>query len=1427
MAFDRDTRNKLAAFVHDCRRRLCGEYNRPGGEIARLLAHYGIQVTGEVTEVEQLPHLDESGRDTARLLREILNFKRANSPQTRIWRDYDPAVYDLLQEQAFTVLNRLCALRMAEARGILIPCVSEKTQSQGFQLYEYQSGKSDDPGSRYRHFLFSVFDEIAVDLPALFDRYSPQGLLFPSHSCIEDLLDAINAEALQPLWGEDETIGWVYQYWNSQEERRAMRDASAAPRNSRELAVRNQFFTPRYVVEFLTDNTLGRIWYEMTKGETKLKEQCRYLVRRPTEIFLAEGKESPDQPEQEGLSQEELLKQPVHISHRPLKDPREIRLLDPACGSMHFGLYAFDLFEAIYNEAWDIAKSGSNPAGADESFSNFKLQVSNFLSKEAFLREVPRLIIEHNIHGVDIDPRAVQIAGLSLWLRAQKNWQANNVKPTDRPQIQRSNIVCAEPMPGSKEQLRSFCDSLNQPAIGGLVEHIFDKMQLAGEAGTLLKIEEEITGLLTTAKKDWLKAPKMKQAELFQDDELLLTTVQDQSELGLDFSGVTDEAFWDKAEERIYAALRDYAVSAEAGDYQRRLFAEDAAHGFAFIDLCRKRYDAVVMNPPFGDAGKQSKPYLTRRYPITKSELYSAFVERGLNLIDRGMLGAITSRSGFFQSSFEKWRTEILLPEAPPSAVADLGSGVLDGAMVETAAYSLAKGSRLQASQKSTFIRLGRTNDKESALSSAIESMRLGNSDDSLFLIEPIHFDAIPGTPFTYWVPASIRHIFRTLPRFESNECTVKQGLATADDFRFLRTFWESYPHLVARTKSDGARGKYWFPYPKGGEFSPFYSDIPLLVNWLDSGNELSSFGGSVIRSPSYYFKPGLTYPRRLHRLAVMPMPAGSIISVRGSGIYAPDPQLKRVGGLFSSSAFDFLVKCMLGRFDHPQFDNGTLCKTPVPEGFPGTGQKFEEPTNRAISLKRERDTTKELSHVFVCPPKPASQNTSLAAIITRWLEKGRVANEEIDRCQSLIDRVAFDLYQFDTQALKAVSESTSFGDNFNDEPLNDEIEKEEPIDLTTETPNFLSYSLGTAFGRWDIRYATGERQPPELPDPFDPLPVCPPGMLQGDDGLPMPEAEFRKRFESEDVPSSKRSESVPLSNQQFQPLEGGTPSSGSHYPLHIVWSGILVDDEQHPDDIVTRVRDALRVIWGERAPAIEQEAIEILQGQGRTPKDLRDYFRTPAQFFASHLARYSKSRRKAPIYWPLSTESGDFTLWLYYHRLDDQTLIRCVNRIEKKQESVKSERNALDNRSDRSSQEDSQLKALNTQLAELSTFKASLEKIAQFWKPNLNDGVQITAAPLWEHFRHKPWQKVLKDTWKQLEHGDYNWSHLAHSIWPERVVPKCAQDRSLAIAHGHEARLWHQAEVEKGKKKKKTLVWQPVPNAGEVVAEILEELKN
>lgn len=683
MVFDQATRNRLQRFVSEARTLLTKEFTR------QLQEDYGITPnSGEVAAMETLSYLDNVRRETARILRVTLEHYRANSPGS--------STTDLLErivrEQAFTVLNRLAALRMAEAREFITESIAKGYESRGFQLYVRLAGTGlGETGDAYRSYLFSLFDEFALDLRVLFDRFSPMGRLFPNEPELLKLLKLMNDPEIADLWAEDETIGWIYQYFNSKDERKKMRDESAAPRNSRELAVRNQFFTPRYVVEFLTDNTLGRIWYEMTQGETALKDRCRYLVRRPTEIFLQEGAVAPESPEAEAsLSQEELLKQPVYIPHRSLKDPREIRMLDPACGSMHFGLYAFDLYECIYEEAWDLEERGipfQRGAGREPL-------TATYASKEAFLRDVPRLIIEHNIHGVDIDPRAVQIAGLSLWLRAQKSWQPQELKLSARPQIQKSNVVCAEPMPGEERLLNEFLeqhltDTPEQKLVGQLVRRVFEAMKLAGEAGSLLQIEQEISKDVEEAKLQWLNRPK--------SEQLLLSSVLEaepkQQELPLMVAEITDEYFWERVEGETYKALNRYAEQAENGNsYQRRLFANDAVRGFALIDLCRKKFDVALMNPPFGAGSTQTKAALERVYPRTKNDVYAAFVERGLQLLGhRGQLGAITSRTGFFLSSFQKWREEILLKEAKPTVMADLGYGVLDAAMVETAAYCLSK----------------------------------------------------------------------------------------------------------------------------------------------------------------------------------------------------------------------------------------------------------------------------------------------------------------------------------------------------------------------------------------------------------------------------------------------------------------------------------------------------------------------------------------------------------------------------------------------------------------------------------------------------------------------------------------------------------------------------------------------------------------
>ena len=257
---------------------------RDPGRPRLLEAEFAAQLEGTFDILPDGRILPEPGKhldDRQRLVRREIVEAIAHIRAKEAGKTNAQAIDDYLREAAFTALNRFVALKMLEARGLVQQCVSKGDQSGGFKEFiGLAPGLADLPDKGYQLYLECLFDELGTEVKVLFDRRDPASLLWPRRQTLLDLVEILNRSELEGVWGQDETIGWVYQYFNGQEERRAMRDASAAPRNSRELAVRNQFFTPRYVVEFLTDNTLGRIWYEMRQGNTGLGEQCRYMVRQ-------------------------------------------------------------------------------------------------------------------------------------------------------------------------------------------------------------------------------------------------------------------------------------------------------------------------------------------------------------------------------------------------------------------------------------------------------------------------------------------------------------------------------------------------------------------------------------------------------------------------------------------------------------------------------------------------------------------------------------------------------------------------------------------------------------------------------------------------------------------------------------------------------------------------------------------------------------------------------------------------------------------------------------------------------------------------------------------------------------------------------------------------------------------------------------------
>jgi hypothetical protein len=1377
MAFDKPTRNRLAKFVADARGVIADEYTE------QFQSLYGISAKGDIAPLDKLSHLDEAGTVTAALLRERIGYLERTHPDDK--DGTKAAVARLAREQAFTILNRLAAIRMAEMRGLIVESVGKGYQSKGFKVFETVAGSAlGDTYHRYRRYLFCLFDELAIDLGVLFDRRSPHALLFPREPALLALLDLLHAADLERIWAEDETIGWIYQYYNDPEERKKMRKESAAPRNSRELAVRNQFFTPRYVVEFLTDNTLGRIWYEMTKGETRLAEQCRYLVRRPTEIFLAEGDETvPETPDQECLSQEELLKQPVHIPHRPLKDPREIRLLDPACGSMHFGLYAFDLFETIYEEAWD---TGSCPA----------LQEA-YACKDEFLKDVPRLIIEHNIHGIDIDPRATQIAALSLWLRAQKAWQQQKVPAADRPRVRRSNIVCAEPMPGSPEMLKEFVATLNPPLLGELLKTVFVKMQLAGEAGSLLKIEEEIRTAIDTARKEWLK----------QQDDLLTR------------KGGSQEEFFDTAEQQVIDALRAYAEQADADSYQRRLFADDAARGFAFIDLCRKRYDAVVMNPPFGDTTGSCYKDLKSQYPESTGNIYPMFVKRGVEFSPLGSTGAITAKTFLALTSFKAYRRSLLSENQHLVSLVDLGWEVLDQAQVETCCFVIRGGDELP---KILFIDLLDldVNVKETQLLTEVRALK--NADDSTRRFDvPIRsIINIPQQSFSYRLtPQMLIQYDRELTA-DGRLYSVFEGAAMSGAERYIHLWHE----VAAETLSN-----HWLPLAHGGNYCPYYRPIVTVVDWENDGYRpkteitsrypyLNGSYGFKIKHEDRYHHPGLSYGKRTDALNVSVMPRGCIFSHEAQAIFPANlsEDWLLCLGLLNSRAIRYCANQIAGVHKLAPY----VSRLPYSEVFRTILQPHYAGIQANVELMQRVARLCETNREFVLPLLLTARSTSLKDSFRDFIQK-RVEEEEgaINSENAINQALEFELAPGDTIELvkremgplpgepserkkppysKNISSaladdlrapyylhriSRSLDCSLSDAKklLSESDISDSPL-LVEECGLLAAFLLGSSLGRWDIRYATGERQPPALLDPFDPLPVCPPGMLQNAEGLPM------------------------------EKDEGSRMKAEGKYPLRVSWSGILVDDANHPEDIVARVREAIEVIWKDRAEAIEQEACGILG-----VKTLRDYFRRPATFFADHLKRYSKSRRQAPIYWPLSTKSGSYTLWLYYHRLTDQTLHTCLaDFLDPKIRKIQAELDAA--------HADGSTRAaeLREFLDELKDLHDEIERVIKLpWKPNLNDGVLITASPLWKLFRLPKWQKDLKACWDKLAKGDYDWAHLAYTIRPREVEKACEKDRAIAIAHD----LEHLCRIETPKPKKKrgkTTTEEEEPDEDE--SELIEE---
>ena len=454
---------------------------------------------------------------------------------------------------------------------------------------------------------------------------------------------------------------------------------------------------------------------------------------------------------------------------------------------MHFGLYAFDLFAEIYREAWAWEQQ-HGPGSLDVSTrpqAALKPLSQTYEDQAAYLNNVPRLIIEHNIYAVEIDPRAAQIASLALWLRVQRAWHDAGLKAKDRPLIGRGHVVAAIAPPAERKLRQQFATNLDQRD-AELFEKTLQLLNGLPELGVLLQVERELQHLIR---------------QVYVGEGTGLFAAQEQES-------------WQQVEARLRVALTEFAQAAKS-TYQGRLFAQDALQGLRLIDLCREVFDVVVMNPPFGLPASGTKAYLTEAYPDTWKDIYAAFIERSLQLLNsNGMLGAITPSMLQYSRQLRSLR-QALINIGSPRLLIEVGNGVMDDAAVEASIWTVSKSRHAEELWSLDLLNSPRE-ERAELIASRRDLWRAHRAED---------FTRVAEAPYCHHMPKNLLDLWKRSGRLE-HVLRIAKGNTTFNDFRFLR-LWHEIP-LGSIEK--------WKPYRSGGDFQPFYAATKLRIDWASDG---------------------------------------------------------------------------------------------------------------------------------------------------------------------------------------------------------------------------------------------------------------------------------------------------------------------------------------------------------------------------------------------------------------------------------------------------------------------------------------------------------------------------------------------------------------------------------------------------------------
>jgi hypothetical protein len=766
-----------------------------------------------------------------------------------------------IKEAAATLLNRLVLLRHLEAMGLSRPAiVTGGWNSLGYQeLRDFAPGLMGDETEGYATLLQIKFDDLAVDLPGLFGDVGLTRLFHVPPATLREIVDRLDDETLESAWTDDTTLGWVYQYWNDPE-----REALDAKINDggkiapHEIASKTQMFTERYMVEWLLQNSLGLTWLCICKCngwkpdaeqvlpvleerraqwrkkresaevaldalmpiEGELEEAWKYYVPQPLPGELASATATA------------TATATTTTTATAPRSVRDVRLLDPACGSGHFLCSAFDLFVLMYREE------------------------ARHRGEVCSDKDIAESILARNLHGVDIDPRAVQIAAAGLYLKAKT--LSREARPSHlnlvAPTLQLGNLGDDDP---ALVELRR---DLKQEA--GIPEDLTRRLvaSLAGvdHLGTLLKVDAAVDEALAATNLEFERSHG--QGDLFGGFPQLpvkLTAVEAKATV------------LDKLEQ----FLSRHSASEDLG---LRLDGEQLAAGVRFVRIVREgSYDVVVGNPPYqGTSRMVDAGYVAKYYPAGKADLYAAFVRRGLELSRRGGISAlVTMRGWMFLVQFSALRRE-LLASHHLKGLADLGTGAFSSRsmddVISTALVVVLNG---QPERLSFGIRAAPLADPRRDAGKPTRRRAALCVQEAVYEFDPKSFEVIEGEPIVYWWSKDFLARYARAPKL-GESAPAWQGVATTNNARFIR---RPYEVDLRRTSlvltSDLHRGlasSDWVPLIKGAPDWTWVEPLLSVVRWGSGGFFLNvhlecyqeTHPALHLKDNAKYFVPGVAFSK-------------------------------------------------------------------------------------------------------------------------------------------------------------------------------------------------------------------------------------------------------------------------------------------------------------------------------------------------------------------------------------------------------------------------------------------------------------------------------------------------------------------------------------------------------------------------------------